>query len=424
MNINVLPKRKEALEAGFTAMRGRIGDLSFDQFCASLKSWKIRAFCDGDKAVGMLMTKGNELHVAVLPEVRGKWLSRRLIREVIGPLLDKHGFAKTSVMPDNYIGKDFVSRLGFNDGHIEALREGFSKGTFDPTTALVVAGTQLVGGAIGADAAGNAASQQANAANRASDTQMQMFNTVNQQQAPYRQAGQNALSALQRGLGIGGTTPPQGYISPARPGTGEQYQWTGSNWVNMAGAPISQSDSDSAQSLSDVALKGQQPQTGSNGLADGYFTHQFDANDLNTNLAPNYQFQLQQGQGAAANALNLTGGLGGNFAKGLVDYTTNKAGDAYQSAFNNYTANQSNIFNRLSNIAGLGQTANQATANAGVTTAGNVGANQMAAGAAQAAGTVGQANALSGGLTNAASWYSLPAILNAGKAGDPSLMAG
>lgn len=143
-----------------------------------------------------------------------------------------------------------------------------------------------------------------------------------------------------------------------------------------------------------------------------YFNHQFDANDLKTNLAPNYQFQLDQGLGAVTNASNLQNGtLSGNTLKGINDYAQNFAGGAYQQAFNNYSQNQSNIYNRLSNLAGLGGQAAQTNATAGTALAGNAGSALSNAGAAQAAGTVGLANNLSSGLTNAASWYALPSIL-------------
>lgn len=229
-----------------------------------------------------------------------------------------------------------------------------------------VAAATIGAGLLGADAASNAADQQAQAANQAGqtslaaskqsiDAQKAMFDTLNAQSAPWRQAGSNALDTI----------------------------------------------------------AGMQPQ----------FTHSFDANDLKTNLAPNYQFQLDQGLGATKNAANLqTGLVSGNALRGINNYAQDYAGNAYQQAYNNYNANQTNIFNRLSNIAGLGQTANANITSVGGTVGSNIGntitsggqgmsAAQMAAGAAGASGTVGTANALSGGLTNGASWYSLPQIL-------------
>lgn len=198
----------------------------------------------------------------------------------------------------------------------------------------------LASGAIGALGATSAANTAADAANNATAAQLGMFNTINQQQAPWRAAGQQSLADIQA----------------------------------------------------------QQP----------YFQHQFNAQDLNANLAPNYEFMLNQGLGATKNAANMqTGLLSGNTLKGINDYTQNYAGNAYQQAFNNYSANQNNIFNRLSTIAGLGNAANSSVANTGSTISGNAAQTMVGAGQAQAAGTVGATNAITGGLNNAMGWYSL-----------------
>jgi hypothetical protein len=216
--------------------------------------------------------------------------------------------------------------------------------------ALIGGGAALVGGYISSQGAAKAGQQASDAANNATATNQAMFDTTNRQQAPWRQAGSNAL--------------------------------------------------DTIASL--------QPQ----------FQHQFNASDLNANLAPNYQFQLDQGLGAVKNAGNLqTGLISGNTMKGINDYAQNYAGNAYQNAFANYNTNQTNIFNRLSSIAGLGQTANANVGNAGATIAGNTGTAQIASGASLAAGTMGSANAISGGLNGAGGWYGLSQIMNQGGGG-------
>jgi len=190
----------------------------------------------------------------------------------------------------------------------------------------------------------SAGNTQANAARRGQDIQQQEFQLINQQQAPWRQAGETALGDI-------------------------------------------------------------------SGMKD-FFTHRFGAQDLNANLAPNYEFMKQQGLGALQNFSTMGGGLfSGNTLKSIADYTTNYAQNAYQQAFQNYTSNQSNIFNRLASIAGLGQTAGQTTATAGATLATGAANSAMAGGTAQAAGQVGAYNALSGGMNNAMTWYALPQIM-------------
>lgn len=292
------------------------------------------------------------------------------------------------------------------------------------------AGAALVGGAISADASSSAANKQATAANNAQQTQLQMFNTLNQQQQPFRQTGYGALSQIAQGTG--GTAPfasNDPNLDPAAAlfnrdtintrGYGltqaEEQDPAFSGFIDTVRKSFNPSDPSFNQDNQKFSQTFQPQQPSSvGGVGAGQFTHQFDANDLKTNLAPNYDFMLQQGLGAATNALNASGGMGGNTLKGITDYAENYAGNAYQNAFSNYTANQTNIFNRLASVAGLGQTANGQAAQAGVPIAGAVGQAQMAQGQAQASGIVGQANALGGGINNAASWYTLGNVMNSG----------
>jgi hypothetical protein len=90
--------------------------------------------------------------------------------------------------------------------------------------------------------------------------------------------------------------------------------------------------------------------------------------------------------------------ISGNALRGAQDYTQGLASQEYGNAFNRFQTQRGNIYNTLSSIAGLGQTSLGQTTSAGTTAAGNIGTNIANAGAAQAGGIVGQANALSGGL--------------------------
>jgi len=64
------------------------------------------------------------------------------------------------------------------------------------TALLLGAGAGLIGSSMQARAAKSAAAQQAGATNYASDVQRQMFETLNAQQAPYREAGYGALTRI------------------------------------------------------------------------------------------------------------------------------------------------------------------------------------------------------------------------------------
>lgn len=148
--------------------------------------------------------------------------------------------------------------------------------------------------------------------------------------------------------------------------------------------------------------------------------------DLNANMAPNYAFQLQQGQNATNLANNATGGLiGGNALKGLQDYTQNYASGAYQNALTNYMGQQNqgfnqnqtqqtNIFNRLSGIAGIGQNAVSGLSNLSTGNATNIAQLGVGSANAVAAGQVGSANAISGGISQAGNNMYLASLLNPG----------
>jgi hypothetical protein len=104
-----------------------------------------------------------------------------------------------------------------------------------------------------------------------------------------------------------------------------------------------------------------------------YFTRQFTNADLNANLAPNYAFQLEQGQMANRRMGNLSGGaMGGNAMQGLQRYTQDYAGGAYQNAFTNFQNQRQNIYNTLSGMANIGQTSTGQLANLGNTLGGNL----------------------------------------------------
>jgi hypothetical protein len=140
----------------------------------------------------------------------------------------------------------------------------------------------------------------------------------------------------------------------------------------------------------------------------GQFTHQFNADDLRSNLSPSYGFMLGQGLTATANMSNLSGGaFSGNTLKAINDYAQNYASTGYQQAFENYNANQNNIYNRLANIAGLGQVAGSNSATGASAFSSGIAGSTAAAGAARAGGTVGAANALTGGVNSGLGWYSL-----------------
>jgi hypothetical protein len=129
------------------------------------------------------------------------------------------------------------------------------------------------------------------------------------------------------------------------------------------------------------------------------FTKTFTAADLNANLAPNYEFMRQQGLGATAQAANVAS-PGSNVDLAKTIFAENYAKGGYQDALTNFRNQQTDIFNRLSGIAGIGQTAQGSSQALGSQTAANIGQLGIGGASATGAGQINAANAMSGGLQN------------------------
>lgn len=133
----------------------------------------------------------------------------------------------------------------------------------------------------------------------------------------------------------------------------------------------------------------------------GSLLQPFDVEQFYKYQDPGYGFRLQQGTQAVRNAASAgSGALSGAALKDLIDYSQNAASQEYTDAFNRYQTQQGNIYQRLSDIARLGQSAAAGVGSAGTALAGNAGQAISNAGAAAGAGIVGAGNALGQGATN------------------------
>ena len=229
-------------------------------------------------------------------------------------------------------------------------------------------GALLAGGALAAGGAVYAANKQSSAQKNAAATQQQMFNTVQGNSQPFMQAGYGATNTLTQLMGTSGT-----------PG-------------------------------SDVA--------GTGGLKNGYLNSQFAPTQDQLNQYPGYQFALQQGGQATRNADTPgMGALSGSALKDLTNFNVGTANQYYGQYFNQDQTQKNNIFNRLSSIAGLGQSAAAGVGNSGTQLGQGIAQAGAAAGASQAGGIVGASNALSGGANSLAGMM----YLNAGGGGGNQL---
>ena len=220
-----------------------------------------------------------------------------------------------------------------------------------------VAGATVVGSLIGAKASKSAASTQAAAAEQASDLQREIFQQTRADQEPWRQAGVNALGVMQS---TAGNVP--------------------------------------------AAFK-------------------FGAGDYQAD--PGYAFRLSEGQKALDRQAAARGGLiSGGALKAAQRFGqemgSQEYGNAYNRALASYgtdVARENQLYNRQAALAGIGQTATNLVGTAGQNYATNVGNLMTGAGAAQAAGQVGVANALTSGMGTYLNYSQNNALLNALRGG-------
>jgi hypothetical protein len=223
-----------------------------------------------------------------------------------------------------------------------------------PQNALIGSAALNTLGALSTNKAiANAAGTQAQAGQAAQSAISDFGKTYGQLQAPYQQTGVQALNTLgSLGSGTYNIMNPDGTVNTT--GTGSGYQ-----------------------------------------------THQFNAQDLQAGLAPNYDFMLAQGAGANRNLANASGGqISGNTLQGLNTFNQNYASNAYQNAFNNYQTQRQNIFANLAQQAGLGGTSLGQLGSVGSSLANTYGNVTTGLAASQAGATTAQAVNTQNALSN------------------------
>lgn len=98
-------RREEAIEAGWRAYQERVPDCR-SAYLKACEGWKVIAVCDGECVIGAFFAKNGFVHIGIVPEYRGRWVSRRLIDE-----MHKYG-DKTTLLDGE--ATDFVKRIGFH----------------------------------------------------------------------------------------------------------------------------------------------------------------------------------------------------------------------------------------------------------------------------------------------------------------------
>lgn len=138
--------------------------------------------------------------------------------------------------------------------------------------------------------------------------------------------------------------------------------------------------------------------------AGGDYMRDFTAADFIAD--PGYAFRRDEGmRGVEASAAARGGALSGGALKDIANYGQNAASGEYSNAYNRFNADRDRRFNRLSGIAGTGQTATNQITNQGAQVAANQGDYMTQAANARASGYMGTANAVSGAVGTPGNWW-------------------
>jgi hypothetical protein len=315
----------------------------------------------------------------------------------------------------------------------------------------------VAGSAMSSSASGKAANAQQQAAQDANELQRELYDRNTQNFQPYLDAGNSGLQALLYRMGLGGGAaggsfktadqlrqellpqystsgtsgnPPDlnsllgsaatrayssaqwGYDPQAKrwgyqvtyPGGGEAgNDYT--NWVyaDPQGATPSSVDEAGLQSAINARLAEQDKQRASQAGDPnfGFLLKRF--SDTNWQADPGYQFRLDQGNKALQNMGAMTGNLNsGRAIKDAIGYNSGMGSQEYGNAYSRFNTDQTNIYNKLAALAGMGQSSASSLAGVSQNYGAQVG-NNLAQGAnANAAGIIGQSNAWNQGIGTAA----------------------
>lgn len=153
----------------------------------------------------------------------------------------------------------------------------------------------------------------------------------------------------------------------------------------------------------------------------GQFTGQYDANSLARD--PGYAFRLSEGEAGINRAAAASGGAySGATLKALARFNSGQASQEYGQAFER----NNTVYNRLAGVAGIGQTATNATQQAGSTANGqlnNLSTNYInattgnlgAMGEARASGYVANSNAIGAGIKGLYNAYQMGPWMSGGE---------
>lgn len=295
----------------------------------------------------------------------------------------------------------------------------------------VSSGLSIGSAIIGANGAKKAARTQAKSADAASQMQQQRFEQVREDLSPYRDAGSAASNRLEYLLGLsplegeeryktdelvsggGGTPMPNAKLYATDKAYKAAWDANLASHIQQLGKGYD-SRTNAGNQLA-LALKRKlgyatDPLDTSDGQY-GSLMKEFTGDDLEND--PGYQFGLSEGN----KALDRRFAAGGGYFSGAAIKAANRfgqdyAGTKFNEAFSRDNTTKSRAANFLSSVASMGANAAAQTGNASVATGNAIAGNMTGAANAQAAGTVGAANAWGNALGQIGNNYQQQQLLS------------
>lgn len=111
-------RRDEALRVGFVATDWAEWP-SFETYHAAMSDWTVQMVAKDGHPIGAVYRRGPEFHISILPEWRGKWMTRSILKEII-----PEPVAITQVVVGHEDVADMLKRLGFQKRSETYVRQG------------------------------------------------------------------------------------------------------------------------------------------------------------------------------------------------------------------------------------------------------------------------------------------------------------
>jgi GNAT superfamily N-acetyltransferase len=107
MSTGLVNNRELGLTLGYEATDWST-PISYLDYATAMRDWDIKVIQRNDSYIGAAFFRNDEIHVSVLPQWRGKWITRGLLRELFSA--DR---VTTKVTPGHDYMFDILRRLGF-----------------------------------------------------------------------------------------------------------------------------------------------------------------------------------------------------------------------------------------------------------------------------------------------------------------------